>query len=192
MFRADFRRLFQKEEYEQVVKSDYAIVLGCDTEHALKRADYAAEFYHREGTQKLIVSGGVERSLGEKKMPEYQIMRDRLIEKGVPENAILLETQAKDTIQNMLNSATVISNDRYIMKVKNITIITEAYHLPRALITAKLFLPRIFNVYGFSVNCAEQVRESMDMINTELGFLRTLIVEEGLEPRDISSYLALL
>ena len=56
---SDIEKLFLVEEYGKVVKSDYAIVLGCDTQAAIARADMAANFYFKGGAEKLIVSGGV-------------------------------------------------------------------------------------------------------------------------------------
>lgn len=49
----DIEKLFVKEEYEIVHKSDFAIVLGCDTEEAITRADMAANFYFAGGAPKL-------------------------------------------------------------------------------------------------------------------------------------------
>ena len=72
----DIEKLFLKEEYGKVVKSDYAIVLGCDTQGAVARADMAANFYFKGGAEKLIVSGGVERDYKGGKAPECAIKRD--------------------------------------------------------------------------------------------------------------------
>lgn len=186
------KTLFVKGEYEKIVKSDYAIVLGCDTEHAKRRADFAADFYRRGGAPKLIVSGGVEHIVDGKKIPEYKIMFDRLKENGVPESAILIETEAADTIQNMLFSASLISRDSYILNVKNITLITEAYHMPRSLITGKLFLPSYFNIHGYTPDCAGQTSKTSELVDTEIGFIKWLITEGGIDSAAVEKYLSML
>lgn len=187
----DIKSFFIKGEYEKIVKSDYAIVLGCDTEHAQKRADIAAEFYRRGGAPKLIVSGGVGHIVDGKKVPEYKIMLDRLKENGIPESAILIESEATDTIQNMLFSASLISRNSYILNVKNITLITEAYHMPRSLITGKLFLPSYFNVYGYTPDCAKQISNTPELVDTEIGFIKWLIAEDGIDSAAVEKYLSI-
>lgn len=139
-----------EDDYTAVHKSDYAIVLGCAPEWAIKRAKIAAEFYLRGGCEKIVVSGGVEHEYKGSKVSESAIMRETLIEAGIPESAVLCEDRARDTIQNMVCSLDVICKNCDIFGVKNITVISEPYHMKRSLLLAKIFLPEFIAVYGYT------------------------------------------
>ena len=63
--------------------------------------------------------------------PEGEIMRQWLIKQGVPEKQVIAETESRDTRENLLFAARLLPEN-----VKNITIVTSDYHLPRALALA--------------------------------------------------------
>lgn len=160
------------DEYETPHKSDFAVVLGCDTESAKKRADIAAEFYKNGYAQKMVVSGGVEHD----GVKECDVMRDRLIEKGVPERDIIVESRATDTIENMVCSLDMICKSCSVMRECNsVTVITEPYHIVRSVVLAKLFMPEFVKVYGYTKGVDEQKRvwksELRKAVNSEITML---------------------
>ena len=64
--------------------------------------------------------------------PEGDVMRQWLIDHGVPEAQVVSETQSYNTRQNLQNAAQLLPQD-----VTNVTVVTSDYHLPRALAIAR-------------------------------------------------------
>lgn len=86
----------------------------------------AARLYRAGAAPKIIVSGGsfIERQ-GGPATTEAEAMRRFLLDLGVPNEAIVSEGKALNTIEN-------IANVRDIVKGGRVAIITSAYHVPRA------------------------------------------------------------
>ena len=86
----------------------------------------AARLYRAGAAPKIIVSGGsfVEQQ-GGPATTEAEAMRRFLLDLGVPNDAIVSEGKALNTIEN-------IANVRDIVKGGRVAIITSAYHVPRA------------------------------------------------------------
>ena len=86
----------------------------------------AARLYRAGAAPKIIVSGGsfIEQQ-GGPATTEAEAMRRFLIDLGVPNEAIVSEGKALNTIEN-------IANVRDIVKGGRVAIITSAYHVPRA------------------------------------------------------------
>lgn len=171
------------ESFEKAIKSDYAIVLGTAPEYARVRADVAASFYEQGGAQKLIVSGAAVSS----DVTESSFLREELIKLGVPEGAIIEEPHAYDTIQNMTCSLTEICKRTDIMGVESITVISEPFHMRRALCLANLLLPKFIKVYGYTENVSRQREEwktderLLNCVKTELRILKEFIIKERIE-----------
>ena len=141
------------ENYERVNKCDYAIVLGTSPEYAAVRAEIAAEFYRKGETANIIVSGA---AVVDKTVTEAAFLHGELVKRGVPQSAIIEEPNAYDTIQNMTCALTEICKRTDIMQIKSITVITEPFHMKRALYLAKILLPRFIKIYGYTEGVAKQ------------------------------------
>lgn len=135
------------QNYANAVKSDYAILCGTAPEYACVRADIAASFYKKGGAEKIIASGA---AVTNKDITESEFLRRELIKRGVPAEAVILEPHAYDTIQNMTCALTEICKRTDIMQVTKITVITEPYHMKRALALAKILLPTFIEIYGYT------------------------------------------
>jgi len=88
----------------------------------LKIAKEAAEAYP---DSKIIVTGGVPKQ----GITEAEVMFDWLVENGIDEERIVKEDRATDTVENALFSMEIAKNE----DVKDITIISSATHMRRAL-----------------------------------------------------------
>ncbi len=169
---------------ERAEKSDFAIVCGTSPKHALIRAQIAAEFYKRGGTERLIVSGA---AVSDKTVTESAFLKSGLIRLGVDENAVIEEPHACDTIQNLTCSLTEICKRTDIMKVGRITVITEPFHLRRALCLANILLPNFIEVRGYTNGAAVQrglwkTDERLSAcVKTEVEILKQLIIKGRLE-----------
>ncbi|HBN12199.1 MAG TPA: hypothetical protein DD415_01130 [Clostridiales bacterium] len=141
------------DNYGEVIKSDYAVLCGTAPEYAGVRAAIAASFYKKGGTEKIIASGA---AVSDKSVTECAVLKRELLKLGVPEDAIIEEPRAYDTIQNMTCSLTEICKRTDIMQVESITVITEPFHIKRALCLAKLLLPEFIKIYGYTEGVDEQ------------------------------------
>ncbi len=116
-------------------ESGAVIVLGCQVyadgrlSPQLELRLQAALDTYRAHPRLIIATGGQ----GEAEPgPEGQIMRDWLIEKGVPEESVIAECESANTRQNLLNAKALLPEG-----VARVTVITSDYHLPRALALAR-------------------------------------------------------
>lgn len=115
-------------------QADHAIVLGLALENGepapdlLARLDTAKEYLEKYPEAKLILTGG---NADESGRTEAAVMRDLLLEKGVPEDRLILEDQAETTIENFRNIAGMIPKDDPVV------MISSNYHMDRAVRNAK-------------------------------------------------------
>jgi uncharacterized SAM-binding protein YcdF (DUF218 family)/tetratricopeptide (TPR) repeat protein len=87
----------------------------------------------------IIVTGGAVRS-----QAEGPAMKRWLVKNGVDEQRIRVEQQAQDTIGNAIFSEEILEQDG----VKNVTLVTISYHLPRALAIVRTILGDRYVVSG--------------------------------------------
>lgn len=97
-------------------KYDYIIIHGAGldgtrpTPLLARRIDKALELWNKQHQQgKFVASGG---QGADEVVSEAQAMRDYLLEKGVPADAILMEDKSTTTWENLKNSIAVIRADR--------------------------------------------------------------------------------
>jgi uncharacterized SAM-binding protein YcdF (DUF218 family) len=102
---------------------DYVIVLGAKTHpdgsisRTLKlRLDKAAEYVAQNPRTVLVLSGG---QMTNETAPEAQIMKNYLLEKGVPELQMVLEQQSKSTAENIAYSRLMIAELRSAERIDN-------------------------------------------------------------------------
>ena len=86
------------------------------------RLDYAIDLYKNNVAPKLIMSG----DHGRKDYDEVNIMKDYAIEKGVPSEDIFMDHAGFSTYESIYRA-------RDIFKAEKMVIVTQEYHLFRAL-----------------------------------------------------------
>lgn len=118
-------------------KSDAAIVLGQKSYQGGKynpclvaRVDAGVALYKKDLVPKLLFSGGTDK---EDRANEAETMKKIALEKNIPENAILLESKSTSTYENLLNSLPILEKNKF----KKITIVTEPFHIYRAVLVAR-------------------------------------------------------
>lgn len=115
----------------QAVKSDCAIVLGAavwdgkPSPAMRERLDVALDLYQKGITERMIVSGGI----GQGEVSEAQVMRDYLVQNGVPSAAISLEDRSTSTWENLVFSHKVMSNQGWDSAI----LVTHGFHTYRSL-----------------------------------------------------------
>lgn len=117
-------------------KADALIVLGAQVQPSGEpsvqlawRLEAALEVFNQNPTP-IVVSGG---QGGNEPRPEGEVMRDWLIERGVPPEQILVDSESTNTRQNISHAISLLEG----LSIQNVRIITSDYHLPRALAIAR-------------------------------------------------------
>lgn len=120
-------------EVQDIPESQTGLVLGAfvysdgTLSTMLKdRCDSAIILYNAGKIQKILVSG----DHGRKEYDEVNSMKNYILNKGVASEDIFTDHAGFDTYDSMYRA-------RDIFKVDSITIITQGFHLPRAVYTAK-------------------------------------------------------
>ncbi len=127
-------RMRSIEESKNESGFDCILVLGCgvrgDTPTPLlsDRLDAAAALYRSGAAPKILMSG----DHGQKDYDEVSVMRKYVMEKGVPSEDIFLDHAGFSTYETMFRA-------KDIFGVKKAIIVTQKYHLYRALYNAASF-----------------------------------------------------
>ncbi len=130
------------------VTADAAILLGTAPEGALPRAIAAAKLYGDGRVRYIVASGGVKWNVGGESVSEAEYMARVLMENGVPSEAILLDNDARSTLENMICSSLVIARHDCFYVTKSVVIVSDVTHIKRSLALAKTFLPRGVWIYA--------------------------------------------
>lgn len=78
----------------------------------------------------ILISGGGISWVGKKQTTEIDFAKAFLIQNGVPEKYILLEKSSRNTNENAMNSANLLTMN---FPNQTVLLITSAYHMPRAM-----------------------------------------------------------
>lgn len=91
--------------------------LGRRTAYAVLEA---ARVYHLIAASWVIASGGIPDSVSQT-APESEVMRDELIRLGIPPDKILVESQSRNTAEQIINIARMLRDERLPARVVVVT-----------------------------------------------------------------------
>lgn len=121
------------EDISRVPSSETVIVLGASVHSDGKlspilkdRVDTALELYRNKKVKRFLVTG--DHSTDD--YNEVNAMGNYLMERGIPENKILLDHAGLDTYDSMYRSNAVFG-------VEDAIVVTQKFHLPRTIFIAK-------------------------------------------------------
>ena len=124
--------------------ANYAICLGLALENGqpapdlVARLETAREYLEKYPEARLILTGGNADASGR---TEAAVMRELLTERGVPEDRLILEDQAKSTKENFRNIAGILSAGEPVV------MISSNYHMDRAVrIASKNGFPQVMRL----------------------------------------------
>ena len=107
-----------------------------DLNQQADRLSHAVGLFRARKAPIILLSGG---SSDPSARPEAQIMRDHLLNMGVPEQAILMERNSRNTYENAMYTAMLLEKDG----IDRILLVTSAFHMRRA--------ERLFTLRGLTV-----------------------------------------
>lgn len=125
--------LIKKESEVKSSKADCILVLGAgvhkDNSPSLMlrdRLETACRLYEEGAASKIIMSG----DHGRKDYDEVQVMKDYAIDKGIPSSDIFMDHAGFSTYESMYRA-------KAVFQVKNMIVVSQKYHLYRALYSGK-------------------------------------------------------
>ncbi len=125
----------------QIVNPDYLIILGYNlkddivTDMLQMRIDAAAEFLKNNPHTIAIPTGGITNP--NQTVSEAQAIKSGLLAHGIDEERIILEDQAKTTVENFENCKSIIKSRCKNMNSARIGFITSDFHVLRSSIICK-------------------------------------------------------
>jgi vancomycin permeability regulator SanA len=147
MFFTTFTDIKSVDEAAQLEEVDCILVLGAGVRPGGKpslmlqdRLDKALELYNAGVSDKIIVSGDHR----ENDYNEVQVMKNYLMDKGVPSSAIFMDHAGLSTYDSMYRAD-------YIFGVNSLVIVTQEYHMYRAIADAEAMGMKAYGV------CAKKV-----------------------------------
>ena len=135
---------------EMIPKSDCIVVLGGGTlsripprstvevNEAGNRVLYGAHLF-RQGKAPKIICTGAGQSGSINQRSEAADMAELLMMLGVPEEAIITETKARNTHEHAVNLCQLLAAQQF----KHVLLVTSAMHMPRSLAVFRRFCPNI-------------------------------------------------
>ena len=99
-----------------------------------ERVKRAIELYREGRAPRLIVSSGYVGAF-----PEAEIMRQLAVDHGVPASAVLLETQAVNTYENVVHVRALLAERGW----RTILLVSSPYHMRRAMLTWRAAAPDV-------------------------------------------------
>jgi uncharacterized SAM-binding protein YcdF (DUF218 family) len=158
-----------------------AIALGS---HDLGVADTAADMYHL-GFAPLIVMTGATSPTTEARMPrgEAAHYRERALELGVPDSAMLVEPHACNTGENITNSRELLESAN--VEVTSVLLISKPYEERRAYATARKLWPSVELICASTPMAFDEyvatIQDEHPVIDMMVGALQRLLIYPKLE-----------
>ena len=113
-----------------VAKADAIVVLGCKSSLRLRRRVECGVRLYRDGVAPvLMLSGG-----GRGPEPEAKIMRRIALTGDVPQVALLIEPNSRDTVGNARETALLLRAHG----LRTVVLVSDRAHLPRAALLLRL------------------------------------------------------
>ena len=112
------------------MKADAIVVLGCGPSARLRRrVERGVRLYRERVAPVLVLSGS-----GRRREPEAEVMRRAALAEGVPEAAVLIEPNSRDTLGNARETARLLRAQR----LGSVVLVSDRTHLPRAALLFRL------------------------------------------------------
>lgn len=121
---------------DNIHKSDVIVVLGNRVEpdgtpspRLKSRLDKAAEIYEQVNPSFILVSGGI----GKEGFDEAKVMKEYLVEKGIPAEKIWEDNKGVDSFETAKNTKAFMEENN----LHSALLVTNYYHVPRTYLALK-------------------------------------------------------
>ena len=166
-------------------KTDAIIILGhrlepgCKpSEDLIRRIDAAVQHWKETDAPIIMPCGGI--TPGHDKT-EAEVMREMLIERGVPQEIIHLEDRSRITIENVRNAVALLGEG------KRVALVTSDYHVERALDDCRR---AGLDAYGVGAVTPEgEYRDQMYAQEARIAAEMQKARESGLTDQDITNHI---
>lgn len=164
------------EKTDAIIILGHRLEQGCKpSEDLVRRIDCAVAHWKATNAPIVMPCGGITPG---RDRTEASVMRDMLIERGVPAEIIHLEDRSRITIENIINARTLLGPG------KRVALVTSDYHVERALDDCRR---AGLDAYGVGAETpAGEYRDQMfaqeERISREMAALR----EQGLTDQQIT------
>lgn len=129
--------LFCQDEPET---ADLIIVFGGKR---LERAERGAELYKAGLAPKVLITGGDKRDIG---VCEAERLKDHMVGLGVPAEAIIIEGESVNTLENVRRSVAIVEEHFGWKNLKNVILVSAPYHLRRVKQALAHYIPRAVKI----------------------------------------------
>ncbi|MCR4884707.1 MAG: YdcF family protein [Clostridiales bacterium] len=162
-------------------KTDVILVLGhrllpddTPSEDLKRRIDKAVELWKETGASMIMPCGGLTR---DRHRTEAEVMKEMLMERGVPSEQICLEDKSRITLENLVNACDLVGTE------KRVAIVSSDYHMDMAMKDAEAVG---LNAYGVGAETPdesyrEQTRAMLNGFEEKLDMLR----RQGFSNREV-------
>lgn len=169
------RYIVSPEEAERLQSVDCIIVLGCQVKSNGKPSDMLADrlkrgiSLYKEGvSDKIIMSG----DHGQKEYDEVNAMKEFAISSGVPSSDVFMDHAGFSTYESMYRA-------KEIFKADKIIIVSQEYHLYRALHIAKSLGIEAYGVSAdYNTYAGQSYREVREILARCKDFVKTIFKPE--------------
>lgn len=165
------KRILKEEDYSKLNNIDCILILGAGiwgdkpSPMLQDRLDEGIKLYKKGLSSKIIMSG----DHGKEEYDEVNVMKSYAIEKGVPSKDIFMDHAGFSTYESVYRS-------KEVFEVKKMIIVTQKYHLYRALYIADRLG---INAYGVNSNpkkySGQIFREVREILARNKDFIYTII-----------------
>ncbi len=170
----DLQNIVFDKDYKKVEnKSDFGIVFG-GISMIPYRIDEALKLYNEDLIDKLVLTGGIGFLNKDRKTPEALKMHKYLLQHGVPDSDIIVESKSRNTFENVVLFLQTLNKD-YTIDETTFTLITSDFHLKRCMAMVKNLLTKEATLYGKGVK--DNITD-IDTWHTNL-YGRRLILQEA-------------
>ncbi|HYG57836.1 MAG TPA: YdcF family protein [Symbiobacteriaceae bacterium] len=163
---------------DELTQADLVLVFGGKR---LERAERAAQLYKDGYAPRIVISGGDKRGTG---VCEAERLKDHCVALGVPAEAITLESDSVNSLENVRMSVALIESQIGWKNIQNVIIVSAPYHLRRVKQALAHYIPRSVKITCCPDTRADITRdnwwhtqEGQNMIYRELEKVRTYALQ---------------
>jgi len=164
------------QQSDQLQAADLIFVLGSND---VRVAEHAAILYQQGLAGLVLFSGGFGRFTGEWKCSEAELLAQRAISCGLPEDKILLETKATNTGENVSFSRALLEQHGLGEQIRSVIAVQKPYMLRRTRATLEVQWPQVkLQVSGMPVSFNEYISKELPrelVVNAIVGDFQRLI-----------------